>query len=199
VPLATTLDVLRRHGGRDGESLADAFQWFPWRKGNWTVRALLQNSAELEVHGFSFRNWLEQQCAELDGGDFPPRDFRRPSARDTVGVQTSLEEALRRRVEAAFYMVGPALSAYMICDWQLWLWNEGRTDVFAMYKQDSFHEEFVRRYSRGVIPADRENFTRWWFSKHPDLPPRLVNECIWLGMEHGLEFAHEEDDQERLA
>jgi len=83
-------------------------------------------------------------------------------------------------------MVGPALSAYMICDWQLWLWNEGLTGVFAMYKQDSFHEEFVTRYGRGVIPADRAAFTAWWFSKHPDLAPRLANECIWLGMEHGI-------------
>jgi len=83
-------------------------------------------------------------------------------------------------------MVGPALSAYMLCDWQLWLWNEGLTEVFAMYKQDSFHEEFVRRYGRDVIPSDRESFTAWWFSEHPDLPPRLANECIWLAMEHGL-------------
>lgn len=182
--LGATLDILRRHGGSDGESLADAFQWFPWRKGNWCVRALLQNSAALESHGYSFRRWLEHSCAELGVGEFPPRDFRTRLA--GKGVQAILEEALRRRVEGAFYMVGSQLSAYMLCDWQLWLWNEGKTEVFAMYKQDSFHEEFVTRYGRGVIPADREGFTAWWFSEHPDLPPRLPNECIWLGMEHGI-------------
>jgi hypothetical protein len=99
----------------------------------------------------------------------------------------TLEEALRRRVESAFYMVGPALSAYMICDWQLWLWNEGLTNVFAMYKQDSFHEEFVRRYGASVIPPDQAGFTDWWFSMYPNLPPRLANECIWMGMEEGVE------------
>jgi len=52
-----------------------------------------------------------------------PRDFRPPLAQGPTGVATTLEEALRQRVEAAFYAVGPALSAYMICDWQLWLWN----------------------------------------------------------------------------
>ena len=183
VPLSTTLDVLRRHGGEDGASLADAFQAFPWRKGHWSVRALLQNSARLEDHGYSFRKWLEHECAELGAAEFPPRDFRKPLG--DYGEAT-LEAALRERVEAAFYMVGPALSAYMLCDWQLWLWNEGKTEVFAMYKQDSFHEEFVRRYGRDVIPSDRESFTAWWFSGHPDLPPRLANECIWLAMEHRL-------------
>lgn len=143
---------------------------------------MLQSSAALESCGFSFRTWLKDQCAELEA-EFPPRDFRSPLARDD---QTTLEEGLRQRAEAAFYKVGPALSAYMICDWQLWLWNEGKTEVFAMYKQDSFHEEFVVRYGRGVLPADRGGFTAWWFSEHPDLPPRLANECIWLGMEHGI-------------
>lgn len=185
VPLQMTLDVLRRYGGSAGESLADAFEWFPWRKAHWSVRALLQNSAVLESLGYSFRQWLEHECAELDAGEFPPRDFRRLT-RNSTDAQSTLEETLRQRVEAAFYMVGPALSAYMICDWQLWLWNEGQSGVFAMYKQDAFHEEFVKRYGRGVIPAEREGFTAWWFSMHPDLPPRLANECIWLGMERGF-------------
>lgn len=81
-------------------------------------------------------------------------------------------------------MVGPALAAYMICDWQLWLWKEGLTAVFATFKLDSFHELFVKRYGRGVVPADEIGFTRWWFEMYPDLPPRLANECIWLGVEN---------------
>jgi hypothetical protein len=28
----------------------------------------------------------------------------------------------------SFYMVGPELAPYMICDWQLWHWNEGLID-----------------------------------------------------------------------
>jgi len=96
----------------------------------------------------------------------------------------TMEQALRSRLERTFYMVGPALAAYMICDWQLWLWNEGMTGVFATYKQDSFHEDFVYRYGRGVIPIDQKRFTDWWFSMYPDLPPRLANECIWLAIEY---------------
>jgi hypothetical protein len=102
------------------------------------------------------------------------------------GAMTSLERALRRRLEQTFYMVGPALSAYMICDWQLSLWHTGATDVFATFKLDSFHTAFVDKYGAGVVPADEEGFAAWWFDTQPDLPPRLANECIWLGMEQGV-------------
>jgi hypothetical protein len=184
-PFHSTLSALRQHGGSVGASLADAFEWFPWRKGHWTIRALLQNSAALAGSAYSFRQWLRRECAELGTTEFPPADFLRRVDGDGADAPVSLEEALRRRVEGAFYMVGPALSAYMICDWQLWLWNEGRTGVFAMYKQDSFHDQFVARYGRGLLPADRPSFTGWWFSMYADVPPRLVNECIWLGTESG--------------
>ncbi len=178
-PFRITLDVLRSAGGTVGESLAEALEWFPRRKGHWTVRALLQNSSVLRDHGFSFRSWLRHECDQLGATEFPPNDFR-----ETVGVKMTMEQALRSRLERTFYMVGPALAAYMICDWQLWLWNEGMTGVFATYKQDSFHEDFVYRYGRGVIPIDQKRFTDWWFSMYPDLPPRLANECIWLAIEY---------------
>jgi len=32
-----------------------------------------------------------------------------------------------------------------------------------MYTPDSFHDEFVARCGRDVIPSDREGFTDWWF------------------------------------
>jgi hypothetical protein len=51
----------------------------------------------------------------------------------------TLEEPLRARLERTFYMVGPALAAYMICDWQLCPWTASRTEVFATYKQDALH------------------------------------------------------------
>lgn len=93
--------------------------------------------------------------------------------------------ALRQKLEKAFHRVGPALAAYMLCDWQLALWNEGRTAVFANFKLDSFHEEFVKKFSHGLIPSDERGFAEWWLSLYPELPPRLANECIWLGMEKG--------------
>jgi hypothetical protein len=198
VPLAVSLDVLRTHGGRNGTSLAFAFEAFPWRKGHWSVRALLENSAALEPHGYSFRAWLADACAELGVAEFPPRNFRAPAAGSSPVAPATVEEALRERVEHAFYQVGPALSAYMLCDWQLWLWNEGLSDVFAMYKQDSFHDEFVRRYGRGIIPTDQKAFAAWWLTLYPQLPPRLANECIWLGMEHNIEGLSAAQDDRRV-
>ncbi len=181
-PFQTTLALLRSSGGTTGQALAEAFERFPWRKGHWTVRALLQNSALLEPHGFSFRSWLRHECVELGATGFPPDNFL--EIVEIGGINATVEEALRVGLEKTFHWVGPALAAYMICDWQLWLWSEGLTGVFATYKQDSFHEDFVERYGRGVIPANQADFTAWWFSMYQDLPPRLANECIWLGIEN---------------
>jgi len=180
-PLQATLDMLKSKGGSTGKSLAEAFEAFPYRKGHWTVRAYLQNSAALKEHSFSFRRWLEAECRKLGVHEFPPHDFRQP----TTG-QLSIELALRKRLQKTFYQVGPALAAYMLCDWQLWLWNAGKTAVFANFKLDSFHEEFVTKYGRGLIPTNETGFSQWWLSLLPEIPPRLANECIWLGMEHGV-------------
>ncbi len=180
-PLQSSLDVLNSAGGPNGRSLVDAFNAFPYRKGHWTVRAYLQNCAALKEHGYSFRNWLKSECAKLGDSVFPPTDFR---AKTNLKAMT-LEIALRERLRQTFYQVGPALAAYLICDWQLALWNDSRTAVFANFKLDSFHEEFVKRFGRDLIPTDEPGFTDWWFSLYPDLPPRLANECIWLGMEKG--------------
>ena len=182
-PLTTSLEVLRAHGGEKGVSLAEAFAAFPWRKFHWSVRALLQNSAVLADHGYSFREWLRHECGSLGVTEFPPADFRVPVP--TTRADRSLERALRERLEQTFYMVGPALSAYMICDWQLSLWHTGATDVFAAFKLDSFHTTFVEKYGAGGVPTDEDGFADWWFARQPDLPPRLANECIWLGMEQG--------------
>ena len=179
-PLQTSLDALRQFGGEVGRSLAEAFEKFPYRKGHWTVRAYLQNSATLKDYGYSFRNWLRAECEKLVVSAFPPTDFRAASGFRSMSV----EMALRHRLEKTFHRVGPALAAYMLCDWQLWLWYNGRTGVFANFKLDSFHEEFVKRFGRGAIPSDEPGFADWWLSLYPELPPRLANECIWLGMEH---------------
>ena len=127
---------------------------------------------------------LEGIGADLGVSGFPPSDFT-----DDVGVdgrRMSFERAIRHRLQQTFYMVGPALAPYMICDWQLWLWSRGLTAVFATFKLDSFHEQFVAKYGRGVVPETEDAFIDWWFGLYPDLPPRLVNECVWLGIENGL-------------
>ena len=162
-----TLSVLRAEGGTTGHSLAGAFEYFPWRKFRWSVRALLQNSDVLRPFDFSFRRWLQHECDQLSIQEFPPADFQQVLA---VGVQQpTLEAALRERLDVAFYMVGPAMSAYMICDWQMWLWREGRTAVFATFKLDSFHEAFVKKFGRGVISAEEAGFARWWLGLFPEI------------------------------
>ena len=182
VPFAVTLQVLRSHGSEIGVLLAEAFEYFPWRKFHWSVRALLQNSAVLKPFNYSFRRWLQYECEHLGVQEFPPNDFRR--AVTCEGTSMALERALRKRLEQTFYKVGPAMSAYMLCDWQLWLWREGLTAVFANFKLDSFHEAFVKRFGKGVIPADEKGFAQWWHGLLPDVPPRLANECIWLAVEN---------------
>lgn len=117
VPFIATLDALRNAGGSVGESLADAFQWFPWRKFHWSVRALLQNSAVLASHDCSFRRWLQHECAQIGVIEFPPPVFRWEVG--LSGDKVTLERAIRDRLQRTFYMVGPALAAYMISDWQL--------------------------------------------------------------------------------
>ncbi|MGB2610700.1 MAG: hypothetical protein WBC80_17125, partial [Isosphaeraceae bacterium] len=179
-----TLSVLRAEGGTTGHSLAEALEYFPWRKFRWSVRALLQNSDVLRGFDFSFRRWLQEECDRLGFQGFPPVDFRQAVS---VGVnRPTVEAALRERLDAAFYMVGSAMSAYMICDWQMWLWREGRTEVFATFKLDSCHEAFVKKFGRGVIPADEAGFARWWLGLFPEIPPSLANECIWLAVEKKL-------------
>ena len=180
IPLQTTLEVLKQWGGDVGQSLADAFETFPRRKFHSSVRAYLQNSAALKDCGYSFRSWLQREVARMGVKEFPPKDFC-----VTCPGGNSLEQQLRHRLQESFYQVGPAMAPYMICDWQLWLWNEGRTGVFANFKLDSFHEEFVRKYGRGLLPADERGFAKWWLNMYPEIPPRLANECIWLGLEYG--------------
>jgi hypothetical protein len=183
-PLQSTLDLLKSKGGTVGRSLAEAFEAFPYRKGHRYVRAYLQNSFALREYAFSFRQWLQSQVKMLGAATFPPTDFRQIVRCD--GTSLSLENALRNRLMKTFFMVKEAMAPYMLCDWQLWLWNAGQTAVFANFKLDSFHEEFVKKYGQGIVPATESGFAQWWLSIVPDIPPRLANECIWLGIEHRI-------------
>lgn len=184
MPISATLDVLRREGGEIGASFADAYAAFPWRKAHMAIRAYFQNSAALKEHQFSFRRWLHTECSALGFEEFPPHDFRAPARLN--GRESTLEWALVRRLEESFYQVGPTMAPYMLCDWQLWLWNEGKTGVFEAFKPDEFHIQFVSRYGHGVVPSDPRMFIKWWLATYPTIPPRIANECIWLAMETGL-------------
>jgi len=179
--ITTTYEILRAEGGEIGHSLAEAFEHFPFRKRHKYVRALLQNSAKLKQHDYSFRQWIEHECRKLGVPSFPPLDFRQP-----VWLTKSLEDALCDKLEKTFFMVGPEMAPYMLCDWQLWLWKEERTEVFDTFKLDSFHTGFVKQVNAKhghIIPMDKRQFTEWWHGYYPSLPPRLANECIWLCVE----------------
>ncbi len=105
------------------------------RKTNTMIRAYVQNSHLLRRHGQSFRAYLQSRTP---GGTFPPPDV------------THVEKAWAQALMNDFYAAGPALAPYMICDWLLWLWREGRIEWFESYKPDSVHERAV---AAGHLPA----------------------------------------------
>jgi len=182
--IESSYKVLRTEGGEIGGSLVEAFETFPFRKGHKYIRALLQNSSQLKKYNYSFRQWLEQQCYMFGVTSFPPSNFRQ-----IVHVTKSVEDMLCERLQATFFMVGPEMAPYMLCDWQLWLWREERTELFETFKLDSFHAEFVEQVNAKhglMVPSEKQSFTNWWHGYYPTLPPRLANECIWLYMEDGL-------------
>jgi hypothetical protein len=182
--MMVTYEVLRRSGGRDGQALAEALETFPYKKQHKFVRAYLQNSAKLQDDGYSFRNWLITTCAKLGVPDFPPANFRK---RVAFGhLELPLERALRACLEQTFYLVGPAMAAYTLCDWQLGPWKDGKTDYFQSFKVDAFHQKFAQKYISGIQSDSEDEFATWWASFHPDLPPRLANECIWIGISQGI-------------
>ena len=156
--LAETLDALR------GPKVA--------RKTNAMIRAYVQNSHLLRQYGCSFRAYLRRR---VPGRQLPTTDI------------TSVEKLWVRVVDQDFYNVGRAMASYMICDWELWLWREGRIDWFATYKEDSVH---LKTVEKGLLPeAACRDFAAYCRTiRIPDgyhavtgkpCPPRVLNECIW--------------------
>lgn len=143
------------------------------RKTNRMIRAYVQNSHQLGRYGYSFRQYL---AANSPQGAFPPP------------ISPMQEARWRGGIERDFYKVGPAIANYLICDWLLWLWKEGRLDWFESYKADSVHNGFVTSgllpplagtdfvaYCKAVsIPAGHGTL-----SGKP-CPPRVLNACLWL-------------------
>jgi hypothetical protein len=178
--VADALGVLRQYGDSSGGSLAEAFQTAPTRKNIRTIRAFLQNSYFLRAYGSSFRRYLERQVAMLlPGSPFPPADVMCPVRWGTE--QVSLEQGLVRCLERDFYMVGPEIAPYMLCDWLLGLWQRQQIPWFESYKWDSRNIEYFEHY--GAEIQNKADFLTWCRRQHLPYPPRVVNEAVWLWTE----------------
>ena len=158
------------------EGLEELRGWKVAHKSNAMIRAYAQNSSLLRKHSFSFRDYL--MSVHL----LPARD----------GDIEVAEGSWVRSIERDFYFVGPAISNYMVCDWLLWLWREGRIDWFGSYKPDSVH---LRVVEKGLMPEEAREFKpycrgltmrpEWIPDGYANLvgkpvPPRILNEAIWL-------------------
>lgn len=176
------MDLLRGANGNPATRVfadaLDAFRGYKIsKKTNAMIRAYAQNAAILRPHDLSFRNYL------LSIHPIPERE-----AAQVERAECAWLSAMNRD----FYNVGPALANYLICDWLLGLWREGRIDWFRSYKADSI---FIKTLVQdGKLPIKSEDeFVEYccglemlpeWTS-HPRLigapiPPRLLNEAIWL-------------------
>ncbi|MGO9918421.1 MAG: hypothetical protein ACLQIB_27455 [Isosphaeraceae bacterium] len=143
------------------------------RKTNRMLRAYVENAAFLKPHGFSYRSYLRSVVPT----SVPPK-----------GNVLQAEARWVAAVDRDFYNVGDPLANYMVCDWLLWFWIRGEIDWFAGFKADS-----VQRRSLAAmldLPQTDSAFVQYCrtlcvpdgfgdLSGKP-LPPRLLNECIWL-------------------
>ncbi len=186
-----SLDLLRGHLGNAATKIfADTFEEFKGNKiahkTNTIVRAYCQNAAVLAKHEYCFRTYL-YSLAPLS---LPCKDISQNEQLWVNGIRRD------------FYNVGDALAPYLVADWLLGLWRDGQIPGFSLYKPDSVFlaatgtnvspeqqylpseaarsaEAFISYCRTLYIPAD-------WLPAHlkhlslTSLPPRLVNEVIWL-------------------
>jgi hypothetical protein len=146
------------------------------RTTNSMIRAYCQNSSILRELGFSFRDYL------MEAHPVPS------SAEETASAETAWITSIVRD----FYFVGEVMANYLICDWLLGLWRKGEMEWFGSYKPDSVH---LRVIEEGKLPEDARDFKNysralsmlpnWVPEAYPELvgkpvPPRLLNEAIWL-------------------
>jgi hypothetical protein len=143
------------------------------RKTNKLVRAYVENAAFLKPHGFSYRSYLASLCPS----SMPPR-----------GNVTEAEVRWVSRVDADFYNVGEPVANYMVCDWLLSFWIKDEIDWFASFKADSVQKKSLAamldlpQTDRAFVDFCRSLRVPSGFDHLSDkaLPPRLLNECIWL-------------------
>lgn len=165
-----------------GHRYLGAIQNCGLRRWGRVLTALLVNSHKLREFDYSFRKYLKESCVAFFGdrpyvdAHFPSLDFVSPRG------SRSLEEFLCNQIERDFHNVGPELAAYMICDWLLCLWREGKITFFNSFKRDARHMGFCREHG---VPLEKEEFVSYLRGAGVDVPSRVVNEAIWLSFERG--------------
>lgn len=175
--VAPLLDLLDKSGIPGANTFATALHEFRGdkvaRKTNKMIRAYIQNATMLKNHDFSYRSYL----GAIVPSGIPPR-----------GNILQAEASWVSAVDHDFYNVGEPVANYMVCDWLLWFWINDQIDWFASFKSDS-----VQRRSLAAmldLPKTDSAFVDFCRSfrvptgfgnlSGKPLPPRLLNECIWL-------------------
>ena len=161
--------------------------WDGFRSGLplWYAWILFNASALAQSFSSSFRTYLALTCEHLtrgrtDLGSFPKLNWR-ATLPDERGSEVSLEDALARRITRDF-AVGVEVARYLFCDWLLALWHDGDSMLFDSYKHDANAENFGKAHG---WYRNRRQFLDLCHELRPDLPPRVINECIWLHQNQG--------------
>jgi len=173
------------HGGKEGpEYLAI---WDDFRQGvaKWYALVLFDAAVLADRFSSSFRTYLERTCDQLTAGRsefglFPKLRWKATLRRDR-NREVSLEDALAVQITHDF-AVGIEVARYLFCDWLLAFWHDDHAALFDSFKHDQNAENFGKNYG---WYANREQFLELCHRLCPDLPPRVVNECIWLHQNQG--------------
>jgi hypothetical protein len=141
---------------------------------------LFDSAVLVDRFASSFRAYLQRTCERLvsrdsDFGVFPRLRWRRAVQRGGAGP-ASLEDALAVEITEDF-AVGPEVARYLFSHWQLALWEQDHSAMFSGYKHDENATNFGTKYG---WYDDRRGFLDLCYRLRPDLPPCLINECIWL-------------------
>jgi hypothetical protein len=172
-------------GGAESQEYLTCWREFGGGVPHWYAYILFDAAVLADRFSSSFRTYLERTCSGIasghaDLGSFPKMNWRAPVHYDR-GEAVSFEEALAKQITADF-AVGDEVARYLFCDWLLALWQDDHTALFDTFKHDENAVNFGKAHS---WYGDRSEFLGLCHQLRPDLPPRVINECIWLHQNQG--------------
>ncbi len=167
-------------GGEEGREYLAIWDDFRQGVAKWYALVLFDASVLADRFSSSFRTYVDSTCNQLTAGGsefgaFPKLRWRAALRRDH-GREVSIEDALAVQITHDF-AVGMEVARYLFCDWLLAFWHDDHAALFDSFKHDQNAENFGRNHG---WYANREEFVELCHELRPDLPPRVVNECIWL-------------------